>query len=292
MIEQILFLILIPFAYAYDYEEPLINGIPTVCTVPPDDPLISEQIKKNYLRETKNAILEWQYKIQSIAKKPENWKINYLENGKNCDIIIEFKRHYDETAIPDYYDVLGSYYDGKIELYFQEFSTCGEQGETRCYYDDVITSRAMSVTAKHEFGHALGLGHSEGRYDATGKAVSIMNAETDRLNDSNQITDRDIQAIIRIYGNDGFDNYNGKITPWVRNNAELYSSNVISKKEFGDSIRHLINIEIIKFVQINNVDVIPDWFRNVSGWWTDKQITDDEFLNSLRYLLAHRIIRV
>lgn len=270
-----------------------IESTPTICTIPPDDPLISEQIKRNYLRETKNGILEWQYMIQSVAKKPANWAMNYQEGYKpNCDIVIEFKRYYEDVEMPDYYDVLGSYYEGKIELYFQEFSTCGEHGETRCYYEDVITSRELGVTARHEFGHALGLGH-ESEYDTFGNAGSIMNEYSNRISDQNQITTYDINNVISLYGQDGFNQYKGKIAPWVRNNAEWYSEDIISEKEFADAVRHLINIEQVKTrPNLLHGEDIPDWFKNTAGWWADGRITDYDFLKGIEYMVNKGIIKV
>jgi len=228
------------------YAEP-----PTVCTITPDDPLISEAVKKQYLKETRDAVMEWQYKIQAIAKNPSNWKINYVEDKSGCDVDIYFKRAYEDTTLSFHADVLGVYENGIIELYFQEYSTCGEHGEIRCYYDDVIPARELGITAKHEFGHALGLGHYKGGYDVHGVALSIMNPMTNRINDSNEITAIDTQSVITLYGQEGFTK---------------------------------------KLPEFQTPQKIPDWIKQNAKWWSEGKITDGEYLEAIRYLINQKII--
>lgn len=291
MLELLLFVT--SMGVTYDSSFQTIFNTPTVCTVPPDDPLISEQIKKNYLKETKNAVLEWQYMIQAKAEKPANYKINYLEERyPYCDIVIIFKRYIDDQSIPDYEDILGSYSDGIIEIYFQEFTSCGSTGYTKCFWDEAVPAREISVTAKHEFGHALGLGH-EDTYDSYGNAKSIMNIFTNRINDQNKITDMDITNVLSIYGTDGFNSYNGKITPWIIQNAKQYSMSLISDNDFAVAIRHLIEIKMIySSSRVNNTTDIPEWLKSNAGWWADGKITDADYLDGIQYLIEKGIVKV
>lgn len=281
-----IFLISTAYGYNFEFEEKRILQTPTICTIPPDDPLITEQVKKNYLKQTKDAVLEWQYQLQVEAKKPANWKINYLEGEyPMCDITIKFKKHYDENMSPDYYDVLGSYSDGIIEIYFQDFSTCHSSQLEWCE-NDIATAREIFITIQHEFGHALGLGHTS--------EESIMKPVTDGINDHNKITDYDIKTVQRIYGIDGFNSYKGELAPWIMQSAKKYKFDIISDSEFLDVIRHLINIEKIHVKQnmVKNNDYVPIWFKNNAGWWTDGKITDKEFLNGMEYLVNRGIIKV
>lgn len=224
---------------------------PTVCTITPDDPLINDNIKKQYLKETRDAVFEWQYKIQAVAKQPKNWTIDYQVDGKDCDVTIEFKRAYEDTSLSFHADILGMYENGKIELYFQEFSTCGSDGQSRCYYDDVIPARELGITAKHEFGHALGLGHADGGYDHLG-AISIMNPQTNRINDLNQIRDIDVESVLFLYGQDGF-----------------------NQKQFSVA-----------------EPTIPDWIKQTAKWWSNGMITDAEYIKSIEWLVNQGIIKL
>lgn len=285
----LLFILLIPMAYGYnfEFEEKRITQTPTVCTIPPDDdPLITEQVKKNYLKQTKDAVLEWQYQLQVEAKKPTNWKINYLEGDYPiCDITIKFKRHYDENLLVDYYDVLGSHSDGIIEIYFQDFSTCGPHELEWCE-NDIATAREIFITIQHEFGHALGLGHTS--------EESIMNPYTDGINDNNKITDYDIKTVQRIYGIDGFNSYKGELASWIMQSARQYSNDMITDSKYLESVKHLINIEKIHVNpnMANNKEHVPSWFKNNVGWWTEEKITDADYLNSIEYLLNHGIMKI
>ena len=283
----LLFILLIPMAYGYEFEEKLILEPPTVCTIIPDDPLITPQIRKNYLKQTKDAVLEWQYQLQVEAKKPANWKINYLEGEyPMCDITIKFKKHYDENIMLDYYGVAGLYNNGKIEIYFQDFTTCEIHQIYEICENDIATAREIFITIQHEFGHALGLGHTS--------EESIMNPYTDGINDHNKITDYDIKTVQRIYGIDGFNSYKGELASWIMQSAKKYKFDMITDSEFLESIRHLINIEKIhvKPNMVNNKEHVPSWFKNNVGWWTEDKITDADYLNSIEYLLNHGIMKI
>ena len=86
------------------------------------------------------------------------------------------------------------------------------------------------------------------------------------------------------------------VPDWVKNNAEWWSDNQISDKEFLTSIQFLIENKII---EINSIEkqqsitkIIPDWVKNNAEWWSDNQITDKEFLDAIGFLIKNGMLVV
>lgn len=290
--------LLIP-AYAdyYDSEEKLITSPPTVCTIPPNDSMIPDVVKTQYMKVTKDGIMEWQYMLQSIAKKPKNWTITYLEGDyPNCDITISFKRYMNDTDYARYYDVLGRMLDGKMELYYQEFTSCGDHGESRCYWDDVAPSSEVGTVVKHEFGHALGLGHyiSDQEYQGNGQVISIMNPYSDKMTDVDRIQEIDLRKVIEIYGQDGF-NQDSKIIPsWLKNNALWFSEGQIDESQYVEGLKYLIKNNIIHTdaKSSGSESKVPDWIKNNSEWWANGKITDIDYFKGIEFMINKGIIRI
>ena len=87
------------------------------------------------------------------------------------------------------------------------------------------------------------------------------------------------------------------IPDWVRNNAQWWSQNQISDKDFASGIEFLIKEDIIRVPPTSDGPksedtVIPDWVRSNAGWWSEGLISDKEFANGLQYLIKNGIISV
>lgn len=89
----------------------------------------------------------------------------------------------------------------------------------------------------------------------------------------------------------------GKSIPsWIKDDAKLWSSSVITSSAFIDAIEYLIDEKIITISsgerdQISE-RVIPDWTKNNAKWWSNNQISDKDFLESIQYLVKKGIIQV
>ena len=87
-----------------------------------------------------------------------------------------------------------------------------------------------------------------------------------------------------------------EIPSWIKNNAEWWSNDQISDREFISGIEHLIQEEIIVISKSDSMSTseqaIPDWIKNTSKWWSQNQITDDEFVTAIEFLVKKGIIRV
>ena len=93
-------------------------------------------------------------------------------------------------------------------------------------------------------------------------------------------------VILPIYGIE-------QIPEWVKNNAELWSENQIEDESFLNSLKFLIENDIITVEHIwIGEDRIPEWVKNNAQWWSENQIDDESFLNSLKFLIEDNIITV
>jgi len=90
------------------------------------------------------------------------------------------------------------------------------------------------------------------------------------------------------------------IPPWIKNNADWWSSGLISDKEFANGIGYMVKEKII---QVENMDFdsqgklvisdnlqIPDWIKNNARWWSSGTITDDDFKSGIQFMLQENII--
>jgi tetratricopeptide (TPR) repeat protein len=214
------------------------NGIklgpdPTVCTIEPtESDLTSKEVEK-LMKQTKLAVDEWETKLQAETRNnKEGWDFNYIEiNDKNrinadqsCDITFVFEP---KPAIAEKYFMLGiSDYDAELQtsvitIYYLEIDECyhtEREGDTiyywyeTCYGEDMRISNQINGVTKHEFGHAIGLGHYEPDdieiaelwAKGTQTAPSIMAQIAFENSNNMQIRDIDIDMLYSIYGDDGF----------------------------------------------------------------------------------------
>ena len=214
------------------------NGIklgpnPTVCTIEPtESDLPSKQVEK-LMKQTKLAVDEWETKLQAETRNnKEGWDFNYIaiddknrtNADQNCDITFVFEP---KPAIVEKYFMLGiSDYDAELQtseitIYYLEIDECyhtEREGDTiyywyeTCYGEDMRISNQINGVTKHEFGHAIGLGHYEPDdieiaelwAKGTQTAPSIMAQIAFENSNNMQIRDIDVDMLYSIYGDDGF----------------------------------------------------------------------------------------
>ncbi len=86
------------------------------------------------------------------------------------------------------------------------------------------------------------------------------------------------------------------IPTWIKDDAKLWSSSVITGSEFIDTIEYLIDEKIISIYSGERSQIsermIPDWTKNNARWWSNNQVSDKEFFDSIQYLIKKGIIKV
>lgn len=237
----VLVMIMIPnleqsFSYTTTYEiwDQKINTTPIVCTIEPEkNEYLSENYVKLLMRETQVAVSEWEVKLKQTENKNHmrNWEINYTMIAVNeqetypfdiCQIFISFEQRPSDQN--DWYKIIGTteYEQGttgrsNIIIYYAAVEFCVTEDSENYYYDPCYTKqpRTMSqlgTVVRHEFGHALGLGH----YLADNSDVNFRWAQGATLSPSimakfshqntreNKIQTIDVKMVRDLYGKSGF----------------------------------------------------------------------------------------
>ena len=238
LISLIAFNVQTSFGYEATFEEwgTRIQAIPTVCILEPNyegDKYLTEKFAERMMEQTSIAIDEWKAQLQ-LAERSKNiamWEINQMSipfeeqkefDYQDCNIFIHFR---DKPELEeDSFKVLGKtkYEQGdtgrsEITVYYAGIEMCRTEDSKFVYFDPCFTDSPrlvpqISSVVKHEFGHALGLGHyvaddlqlnvDWARGDVP--SPSIMAVFTHQNYNENRITIDDIKKVRDLYGENGF----------------------------------------------------------------------------------------
>jgi len=243
---------------------------PLVCT--------QETMSDIIMDKTRNAVIEWEGMMKGTEKYPKDkvvWEIDYklvpyseLEtfDYSKCDITISF---WDRPENPeDQLEIVGyTFYNEEsidIEIYYEDMEYCVTRTSDSDYiytnYDLCYNNRDIPIsrlipTVKHEFGHALGLGHfTEFNENSRSSIMTPYKFDNPRLQ---VIMPEDVEAVLSIYGTDGFvnewTNPNFLWPGWMAEGLfEWYHDYKISDKEYQNAMKwYYLEAEITP-------DVVPE----------------------------------
>ena len=238
LVSIVLFSVQSSFAYTVNYEiwDARILDIPTVCIIEPDytnSEILTETFAGRLMDETRISVKEWmvQLQISERGRDKSMWAINQIpvliedQEGfdyDKCTVFIKFKEK--PESKDEYYKLLGktSYELGSTgrsdtSIYYAAIELCKTEDSKWIYFDPCYENyprlmQQLQSVVKHEFGHALGLGHYVA--DALDVNVawargnvpspSIMAVFSHQNINNNFITTKDVSAIKSIYGERGF----------------------------------------------------------------------------------------
>jgi hypothetical protein len=229
------------FQYYYKTIGIKINEIkPEVCFFEPEDDYVNKRFwKENWFGIGTDALNEWKYNLQQETGVIEGWtwdyKIFLLQDhvGKStkdlafreCNIFVVYEKLSETGVIGQ----AASHYENSFHGY--TFITVWTQtttgGSTTIYLGESfneskviknpgevvdISKDNIGKILQHEFGHALGLEHQYRTLNGVASnSIMVENLDITKENLNRFVTDNDIQAVILMYGEDGFGGWNNPI---------------------------------------------------------------------------------
>lgn len=296
-----------------------------------NDKVLTDNHVKSIMKDTKASLQEWENLLKerehTISEK-KKWDIKLVEiplikqkefNFTSCSITIHFLPEAPTQELQQLHAIgltrfneTGYSQTALLEIYYRQVGRCEDHRDSNyiyyksCYKDDIILSSQLANTIKHEFGHAIGLGHYLSDDLNVNKVwaqpnvphPSIMAIYRPDNPDERKITQLDIDTVRNLYGENGFtekitDIDTKNIPDWIRNNARWWSVNQISDNDFVKGLEYLIQKKVILIdsTQLEKSEQkIPSWLRKNAGWWSQGMISDEEFSSSISWLIKHGII--
>ena len=210
---------------------------PEVCFFEPEDEDVNKRFwKENWFGIGTDALNEWKYNLQQETGVIEGWTWDYKmflvpeHAGKStkdllfreCNIFIVYET-LSETGI---IGQAASHYENSFHgyTYITVWTQTEIGGGTTIYLGEsfseskVIKNKGevINISAdnvgkilQHEFGHALGLEHQYRTLNGpVSNSIMVENLDIQKENLNRFVTDNDIQAVILMYGEDGFGGWN------------------------------------------------------------------------------------
>jgi len=281
-------------AYTADYQPfgVKLKHHPTICALEPQDPELSNTEIEKLMEQARGSTLEWEAKLKSAESYRQDkdfWTINYVKivdaleisDESECDIKIFFESQpttplYEHSVlgIADL-DPLSDTWDITI-YYLQTKLNCGSEIIGKYLYrtckpfytENLRSSSQLGNTARHEIGHAFGLGHYAADdvavnlkwSEALVPAPSIMVLFSDEVSSEQNILSNDVNEMRSIYGENGFE-ADADVDDFSTYKAKIF----IEKDYFDEALSYVKN-----YLQSNPDDEELLHFKGQALWGLDR----------------------
>ncbi len=313
----------IPQSFAEDYwRSPILKWghSPTICALSPTDPMFPN-LSDKMLTETRNAILDWELKLNNNNLGNNPWSISLSEiplsksdtfDKTKCDITVNFKDKPDnvdpsfyETGVTDIHNfpkvsVTIYYLGADVNVKQVQYGGLWYYVHELDYTSHFATDPQIKSTIRHEIGHALGLGHYVVGEDELKRITELGTEYSPSIMVENglvgvgithfDITSIDVSEVKTIYGSGGF--------PVLQHNSIPNPASSVStiSKPTASTNESYPNPPIPTIPRTPTVSAttpkIPTWIKNNAKWWSEGMVSDDEFVSAIQYMVQQGILKI